>query len=137
MALEKLANNQTWMDMAAGMWNHAPLMNPTPTLSQGEMRKILAFVWETQYLGPRGNPAAGGRVFETAGCLGCHRSPGDGTPMRPRVRGEFTAWSMVALGWGPARAMHQQMLDKNIAWPNLSPADVGDLVAYLNSLPGR
>jgi hypothetical protein len=42
---------------------------------------------------------------------------------------------MVALGWGQARAMHQQMLDKGRAWPTLSPESMNNLVAYLNSLP--
>lgn len=139
MALENRAGNQTWMDLGAGMWNHAPLMQAgtkkLPRVDLGEMRAILAFVWEKQYLGPGGNRAAGEHVFESAGCISCHRSPGNGAPMRPRTDGPVTPWSMVALGWGPARTMHQQMLDKGIAWPNLTPAGMNDLTTYLQSLP--
>lgn len=139
MALENRASNQTFMDLGAGMWNHAPLMatakKPVPELTQDEMKSILAYTWETQYQGPKGNRAAGERVFETAGCVSCHRSPGDGAPMRPVMRGEFTPWSMVALSWGPARTMHQQMLDKGMSWPRLTPEDMNDLVVYLNTLP--
>lgn len=148
MALENRAGNQTWMDIAAGMWNHAPLMetrsmqrrsqtglSTLPSVDPEDMRKILAFVWEKQYLGPAGNPRAGEHLFESAGCLSCHRSPGSGVAMRPRSADSFTPWSMVALGWGAARNMHQQMIDKGIAWPSLTPANMNDLVAYLNSLP--
>jgi mono/diheme cytochrome c family protein len=139
-ALENRANNQSWMDLGAAMWNHAPSMKPPSTLTQDEMRKILAFVWERQYQGARGNQAAGQRVFENAGCVNCHRSPGNGAPMRPPsrdqfTRDQFTPWSMVALGWGQGRTMHQQMLERGIAWPDLTPANMNDLVAYLNSLP--
>ena len=139
MALENRSSGRTWMDLAAGMWNHAPRMaamsKPLPALSEEDMRKILAFVWEEQYQGPRGNQAVGERLFEKAGCVNCHRSPGNGAPMRPASREPFSPWSMVALGWGPPRAMHQQMVDRGLAWPRLTPADMKDLVAYLNSLP--
>lgn len=139
MPLQNRASNQTWMDLGAGMWNHAPLMRtaskPMPAITLEDMRKILAFVWEEQYQGPRGNSAAGERVFESANCINCHRSPGNGVAMRPPSHDQFTPWSMVALGWGQERSMHQQMLDRGIAWPKLTPANMNDLTAYLNSLP--
>jgi hypothetical protein len=31
--------------------------------------------------------------------------------------------------------MHQQMLDRGIAWPDITPANINDLAAYPNSLP--
>jgi cytochrome c2 len=141
MALENRVSNQTWIDLGAAMWNHSPLMQtaaqPLPALSLPEMRSILAYVWETQYQGPHGNPRAGEHVFEKAGCASCHRSPAGGAPMRPGARDSYTPWSMVALGWGPARTMHQQMIARGTAWPSLTPADMNDLTAYLNSLPKR
>jgi hypothetical protein len=39
----------------------------------------------------------------------------------------------VAAGWGPTRQAHHRMLTQGVPWPNLSPADVANLVAYLNS----
>lgn len=136
MALENRVHDQTWMDLGAAMWNHEPLMKSAPALPPEVMRKILAFVWEEQYQGPQGNRAAGQRVFESAGCIGCHRSPANGAPMSPRsTEKKFTPYSMVVLGWGPARTMHLQMLDKGVAWPKLSPENMNDLAVYLNSLP--
>ncbi len=137
MALEKLVNDRTWMDLGAAMWNHEPSMKPAPALPLEDMRRILAWVWEAQYQGPHGSPKAGERVFAEAGCVDCHRSPANGAPMSPRTGEKFTPWSMVALGWGPAREMHRQMLEKGMAWPKLSPANMNDLVAYLNSLQGQ
>ena len=137
MAIENRASNQTWMDLGARLWNHAPLMKqkPLPAIPEDEFRKILAYAWERQYMGHGGNNAAGGRVFEAAGCIGCHRSPVNGAPMRPKSGGEITPWSMVALSWGSARGMHQQMIAKGTQWPRLTPEDMRDLVAYINTLP--
>jgi hypothetical protein len=41
---------------------------------------------------------------------------------------------MVALGWGQARAMHQQMLHNGRVWPTPAPENMNDLAACLNSL---
>jgi len=60
------------------------------------------------------------------GCVGCHQAPIKG-------KERITAFSIVAAGWGPARQVHHRMLDRGVAWPHLSPADVSNLVAYLNS----
>lgn len=133
-ALQVTTTNQTFMDLGAGMWNHAPLMK-IHAIPQPEMRKILAWVWELQYVGPAGNRANGEHVFEGAGCVNCHRSPANGAPMRPRKTNEFTPFSMIALGWGEARQMHLEMVKKGMAWPKLSPDDMNDLLAYMNTLP--
>jgi mono/diheme cytochrome c family protein len=135
LALETRLSNKTWMEIGAGMWNHAPLMQPVPSVSEGDMRKILAYVWELQYLGAGGNVARGLQTFMNKGCIACHRHPTTEAPMRPPAHKTFTPFSMVALGWGTGREMHRQMLDKGVAWPHLSPEDVSDLVAYMNSLP--
>jgi mono/diheme cytochrome c family protein len=133
-ALEATVSGQSFMDLGAGMWNHAPLMKLHP-MPETEMRGVLAWVWQLQYAGPKGNIANGQQVFEGAGCISCHRSPADGAPLRPQSREQITPFSMVALGWGDARQMHLEMIKKGTAWPRLSPDDMNDLVAYLNTLP--
>ena len=105
-ALEATVSRQTFVELGAGMWNHSPLME-IRIIPEREMRSILAWVWELQYVGPKGNAANGQQVFESAGCLSCHRDPAGGAPMRPRTtKEEFTPFSMVALGWADARQMH-------------------------------
>jgi mono/diheme cytochrome c family protein len=126
--------NQTWMDIGAGMWNHAPLMRTFPPISVDEMRKILAYVWELQYMGPPGNAARGQRVFEQKRCITCHNDGSTGAAKSPRPGKTFTPFSMVALGWSPGRQMHQAMMNKGVRWPYLSADDMSNLVAYLNTL---
>jgi mono/diheme cytochrome c family protein len=134
IALDTVLWNKTWMDIGAAMWNHTPTMRPIPVVSSDDMRKILAYVWELQYTGPPGNPRLGEKQFAEKRCAECHNGS-------PRPGENFTAFSMITLGWGPARQMHQQMTQQGIAWPNLSPAHVSNIAAYLDSLsstpPGR
>jgi len=133
LSLATRLRNKTWMDIGAGLWNHGALPQSLPALSAAEIREVIAYVWELQYLGPEGNVPRGQSDFENKGCVSCHRNPANGEPESPHRGKTFTALSMVALGWGPARDMHQQMQNKGTPWPHLSPDEVSDLVAYMNT----
>jgi len=133
-SLEKHLVNNTWQDIGAGMWNHVPLMKKLPVIGEEEMKQILAYVWEVQYQGPKANLADGEDLFKTKGCVACHRSPGNGEPISPRFRQTFTPFSMIALGWGRGRTMHEQMLAKGMEWPKLTDREMADVVAYLTRI---
>ena len=123
--------NQSWMDIGAAMWNHAPLMKKagqTPVAADpGEMRLILAYVWDLQHRDGEAVVARGRELFTGKGCAKCHQGS-------PRPGQNFSSYSMIALGWGPGRVMHQKMGEKGIQWPYLSTQNMADLTAYLNSL---
>jgi mono/diheme cytochrome c family protein len=125
--------NKTPMDIGAATWNHVPLMESAPVLPPDDFRKIVAYVWELQYRGPTGVASRGELVFGDKGCISCHRSPGNQRPQSPRAGHTFTPTSMVALSWGSGREMHRQMQEQGVPWPQLSPDDVSNLVAYLNT----
>jgi len=117
--------NKTWMDIGADIWNHSQQMPTISMVSPDDMRKLLAYVWQLQYDGPPGSRALGQKAFVEKGCVECHQGPLKG--------GRITSFSIVAAAWGPARQAHHRMLTQGVPWPNLSPADVSNLVAYLNS----
>jgi len=125
LALENRLSNLTSMDIAAGMWNHVPLMHKLPALPEEDMRKILAYVWQLQYRGAAGDAARGWQTFSQKGCASCHGDRGAGSAVTP--------FSLAAIGWGEGRRMHQRMVKQGVPWPQLSPEDVADVVAYLNS----
>lgn len=127
MAPASRLKNATWADIGAGMWNHAPKKRVVPLVSPGDMGAILAYVWEQQYLGEPGNAARGKNTFDRLRCSTCHA---DGSP---RPGQTFTPFSMVALGWGEGRRMHEAMTQRGVRWPRLSATDVANLTAYLNS----
>jgi len=135
LALETLLKNATWMEIGAGLWNHAPNMPSGAATSQDEMRKLLAYVWDVQYSGQpgRGNSVAGDRTFRDKRCITCHKDAVTGAPRSPRP-GAFTAYSMVSLSWGRGRRMHSQMQAQGVNWPELSAEEMQNLVAFLNTL---
>jgi len=125
--------NKTWMDIGADIWNHSQKMATVRMVGPDDMRKILAYVWQVQYDGPPGNRVLGERAFVEKRCVECHQGPIlSGKPAGKRI----TAFSIVGAAWGPARQAHHRMLEKGIPWPSLSPAEVANLVAYLNARDG-
>ena len=126
-ALSVLLRNKTWMDIGAGMWNHAPGMRAVPVVSEANMRSILAYVWELQYQGAPGNVDQGHRTFDQKGCGTCH------TDVKALAGKAPDAFAMVSFSWGPARDMHRKLTDQGKAWPKLSAAEINNLGAYLRS----
>jgi mono/diheme cytochrome c family protein len=87
-------------------------------------------VWSTSYFRPAGDLARGKRVFESKGCAGCH--DGGGAPAI-KGQGDFTAMTMVSALWKHGPQMQARMQQKGTQWPQLSPTDAANLIAYLNS----
>lgn len=133
MSLETRLSNMTLIDVAAAMWNHIPKMKAVPQTSQEDMRKIVAYIWERQYLGPAGNPGRGARTFATKHCVICHNDPQSGAPKLPGGNGDYTTTTMIHVLWTHGPEMLDKMRQRGITWPNLSADDISNIVAYLNS----
>lgn len=134
LALDHRLNDQTLTDVAAALWNHAPRMVETPIISTDEMRVIVSYIWEKQYLGSPGKPAQGQHVFETKHCATCHTGQG-GAPYLGRGETMYSPVAMVAVLWKHGPTMLQHMQEQNIPWPRLTPEDMSNLVAFLNTKP--
>jgi cytochrome c2 len=132
LSLDARLSNMTLTDVAAAMWNHVPKMKDAPHTSQEDMRKIVAYVWERQYLGPGGNRARGAKAFETKRCVVCHDDPKSGAPKFPSGNTKYTTVSMIHVLWTHGPQMLDKMKDKGVAWPRLTPDDVANLAEYLS-----
>jgi cytochrome c2 len=136
-AFSNLIGDSTLTDVAAAMWNHAPLMIKNPpsapgTLSLDEMRVLLSYIWAQQFFSPKGDSAKGQRVFQSQKCASCHGDAKGGAPELSRGTGPFSAVRMVAVLWSHGPAMKQRMEQSKMRWPTLSPSDMANLIAYLN-----
>jgi mono/diheme cytochrome c family protein len=132
LSLEKRMANLTLTDVAAHMWNHAPRMIGS-ILNPAEMRQIVAYVWELQYMGPPGDVAKGREAFVEKSCAGCHEGPSAiASARREQV---YTPLKMVGAVWVHGPGMLQKVTAAGGKWPTLSPAEVADVVAYLNTRP--
>jgi cytochrome c2 len=135
MALEKRLSNQTLTGIAADMWNHGPLMKePGITLSEDEMRQLLAYLWGNQFFASRGNPARGKKVFETKQCATCH---GQGTAPKIEGNAQFSDVMLVSALWKHGPRMLETLKSKNMTWPQLTAGQMSDLVAYLAKPEGK
>ncbi len=130
LAPEKRRGSKTFLDIAAGMWNHSPRMAPIPILSDAEMTAVVSYVWRLQYMGEPGQSGRGRATFERKGCAGCHDS---GERLLPRPDRNYTVFRFIAVAWEHGTLMQQAMKQKKIAWPALSAGDVSDITVYLNS----
>jgi hypothetical protein len=97
------------------------------------MRQILSYVWASQFFSPKGDAARGKRVFEWKKCESCHNNPASGAPALNHANDTFSAVRVVAVLWSHGPTMLERMKQQNIAWPKLSPSDMTNLIAYLNS----
>ncbi|HEY4364273.1 MAG TPA: c-type cytochrome [Bryobacteraceae bacterium] len=135
LSLARTPAGKTLTDLAAGMWNHVPHMLTLPMVRPDDMSKIVSYLWEQQYLGPAGNASRGKKTFEEKRCASCHDDPGLAAAHFRRDSRVFTPLTMVTVVWAHGPQMQAQMKQRGVAWPRLSPEDVSNLVAYLNTRP--
>lgn len=131
-SLEGRVANKTLTDIAADMWNHAPKMTQgAEPMKEGEIRDIISYVWSNAYFRSAGDAGRGKRVFESKGCAGCHE--GGGAPAIAKGQGGFSAMTLVSALWKHGPQMQARMQQKGTAWPQLSPTDASNLIAFLNA----
>jgi len=135
---------------AAAMWNHGPQMADAmkakgiqrPTFTAPELRDLIAYLSPTTgaaagsvYFLP-GNAESGRLLFADKQCVQCHSVGGTGGNVGPSLTDKGVRRSpleFAAAMWNKAPAMSAAMASRNITIPELKPADMADLVAYLYS----
>jgi cytochrome c551/c552 len=86
-----------------------------------------------------GDAARGRALFAAKECARCHRphgEPGAG-PALEEVRRPQGGFELAGRLWNHAPAMFRAVRGKGLEWPELSPAEVEDLMAYLQADPAR
>ena len=139
--------------IAQGIWNHGPAMLETldeagmepPRFQEGDLANLSAFIRQKAAAGPRepgllapGNPNRGAALFTAKGCSHCHGPDGYGGEEGPNL-GESDlhrpAEEIAGLMWNHALEMSATMAKLGIEWPQLTTAELADLVAFLYFLP--
>jgi cytochrome c2 len=134
LALENRLGDSTLTDVAAAMWNHAPQMRqPPPELTTTEWRQLISYVWAKQFFATRGDAARGQKVFESKKCAVCHNDPSSGAPKLSKPPEPYSAITIVSALWLHGPVMLKMMQEKHIIWPQLTPGEMNNVIAYLNS----
>jgi len=145
--LGRIHFNGTIMDLAGAFWNHSPVMREKmadlkiqpPKLTSREMTELVAFLTAYRYylteVGQPGNPTAGRGVFAAKGCARCHAAGSwdKAGPDLSHYRGKFSPIFVAQAMWNHGGEMAKVMSGQGVPWPKLSGAEMGDLVAYLQS----
>lgn len=88
---------------------------------------------------PVGDAARGSALFAAKECARCHRArgePGVGPPLE-EVRRPQGAFELAGRLWNHAPAMFATFGREGLPWPQIGPAEMGDLMAYLQADPAR
>ncbi len=129
----------------AAMWNKAPAMTEAmkaravavPQLKPEEMADIVAYLYSVGYFGQAGDKKNGAAVATSKGCLGCHGLHGErGKPAGDlaRVKGLDSPAAVLAALWNHVVVKDSRAERERKPWPELAPAEMADLVAFLTSL---
>jgi mono/diheme cytochrome c family protein len=131
--LSARTQGKTLTEVAAAMWNHAPIMSKagaTPTkFTPDEMRDLLGYLWAQQFFRDAGVASAGRRAFVSKRCASCH----DEAKAPKLAGGGFNGASMVSALWRHGPSMLNQMQKDGVQWPRFEGSQMADLIAYLNT----
>jgi cytochrome c2 len=105
-------------------------------LSTFEAGDLIAFLFTQNYFDGSGNADSGKRLFTAKNCVFCHQIGGVGGVWGPNLDlfGQTASpINIAAAMWNHGPAMAEAMRARGIDRPNLRPAELRDLVAYLRS----
>ena len=88
---------------------------------------------------PPGDPARGRETFTTKECARCHQPRGQAGvgPALEQLRRPQGAFALAGRLWNHAPAMFTVLKMESLSWPQISAAEMGDLMAYLEADPSR
>jgi cytochrome c2 len=136
-ALADRVTGQTLTEIAAEMWNHAPVMAaagaPAVQLTAGQMRDLVSSFWAARFFQDAGHPGSGSRVFARKNCTVCHNDAASGAPRMPIPGRDFSGAAMISALWRHGPRMLDLMKTKRMEWPRFDGNQMADLIAYLNS----
>jgi len=133
--------SRTMAGLAGRMWSHYPEMKALLdeasarrlVLTDDEMTDIVAFLFAVGYFDAVGDERRGRNVFEAKGCVDCHSGANPVGGGLAWLRADFTPAEFARSMWNHGPRMANSMRDAGVAWPELSPQAIVDLISYLSN----
>jgi len=134
----------TFLDLAAIMWNHSPVMLrrmreldlPFPEFDQKEIMELIAFLYYLRYLDEPGDLYRGKILVKEKGCLNCHSVGGKGKKVGPafdKLKKFVSPLYMAQALWNHGPGMEKELAKRGLRRPTFSGKEIVDLSAYLRS----
>ena len=132
--------------LASAMWNHAPVMWAAmqgagiehPQLTPEQAADLFAYFYSQRFFEGAGDTARGKEVFHVKHCDECHgvsQSIAEGAPPVAQWESLADPVLLVQQMWNHSFSMRQAFARRHIEWQALTTAQLGDILAYLRSLP--
>lgn len=131
-------------EFAAAMWNKAVAMMAAmqargitaPQLAAEEMASIVAYLQSVEYFAEPGHPGRGRQRLADKGCVACHSVDGRGGRTAAdlaRIKGLDSPAAVISALWNHALVMKDRTGPQQVSWPQFSPEEMADLVAFLQA----
>lgn len=140
--LGRTAVKGSFFELAAGMWNHSPVMGrkmdeaqiARPSFREGELADLIAFLYFLNYFDEPGDPKIGKVLFAQKHCIQCHRLGQEGGTAGPRLdrlpRGT-PPLSIARDLWNHGPVMVPAIRRVGLDVPKFEGSEIVDLFAYL------
>ncbi len=141
-----VSRNYTPAHLATTMWNHAPVMWGAmdaagirrPKLTAGDAADLFAYFYSTRFFDKPGDAGRGKATFAAKHCGDCHgvtESRGENAPPIAKWDSLADPVVMVEQMWNHSSHMQDAFARRQIAWQELTTAQLYDMLAWLRSLP--
>ena len=146
--LGRTAVKASFFELAAGMWNHSPVMAQKmgearitrPSFEKGELADLIAFLYFLNYFDEPGDPKIGKVLFAQKHCIQCHRLGREGGTAGPRLdrlpRGT-PPLSIARDLWNHGPVMVPAIRRVGLDVPKFEGSEIVDLFAYLRGQGAR
>lgn len=139
--LRRMQGMETLTAFAVDMWNHGGQMQqqaqrtgkPFPMFERDEMSELVSFLFARRYFEQTGNASRGASVFNRKNCAACHGVAGSGAPDLSAKAGQYSAPMLTSAFWRHGPRMLVEMQRRSLPWPELTGAQMADLIAHLNT----
>ncbi len=142
--LVELGVRRSPVEFAAAIWNKAPAMTAAmqqrgitvPQLRPEEMADLVAYLYSVRYFAS-GSISSGWKVMADKGCLVCHSVYGErgkSASDLTKVKGLDSPSAVIAAFWNHTLLTAPAPGGKRASWPVLTPKEMADMVALLQSL---
>jgi cytochrome c551/c552 len=121
------------------IWNHVGRMRQLydqkklqwPYFAETEMNDLIVFLYSLNYLDKPGDADKGEKIFVQKRCIECHfKTKEDKEKLLAAVKAS-NATQFGAELWNHTSAMEAAMVTQGVPWPEMSGAQLRDVLAYL------
>jgi cytochrome c2 len=102
-----------------------------PYFTDTEMNDMIVFLYSLNYLDKPGDAAMGEKIFAQKKCIGCHFKTKED---KEKFLGAMKAIHATRFGaelWNHTSAMEAAMVTQGVPWPEMTGAQLRDVLAYL------